>query len=155
MLKKYLFGIFALISTYLIADSFLPNSVYGLRINRTDSLPQTVFISYPLGKEIQKGDYVTYSHEYSLVPLAKVVVGVAGDTIDVSHDSIFISGKKYGKVQPRTLDCGINLHPIKKQKIPEGYVFLHAPHADSFDSRYQEFGLIRIEDLEESLWPVL
>jgi hypothetical protein len=32
--------------------------------------------------------------------------------------------------------------------IPEGQVFLYSPHPKSFDSRYQEVGLVQVSDLE-------
>ena len=154
MLKKVIAGSLALISTYLIADAVIPDASYGLRINRSDSLPQTVFISGPMNGPIHKGDYVSCSHSYSPVKLAKMVVGVEGDTISFLGNEIYVSGKFCGDTNNRLLDCGIQLHPVKAQIIPPGYLYLHAPHPDSFDSRYEEFGLIATKDLEERLWPV-
>jgi Signal peptidase, peptidase S26 len=85
-----------------------------------------------------------------------------------SRGNIFINQEKVGKVCERTEFCAtqadvpngdkngvqaggndtITLTAIKPQVIPEGRVFLHSTHPKSFDSRYQEVGLVAVSDLE-------
>ena len=40
------------------------------------------------------------------------------------------------------------------QTIPQQYFFVVADHKDSFDSRYQEFGLVRENYIEGKVYPV-
>ncbi|NBV06282.1 MAG: hypothetical protein EBS06_03480 [Proteobacteria bacterium] len=49
------------------------------------------------------------------------------------------SGKKYGEKY--------ELHPIEIDVIPSKKFFAYTPHKDSFDSRYQEIGLIDEKDI--------
>jgi type IV secretory pathway protease TraF len=46
------------------------------------------------------------------------------------------------------LNSGNGITPTQDQVIPEGQVFLYSPHPKSFDSRYQEVGLVQVSDLE-------
>jgi type IV secretory pathway protease TraF len=48
-------------------------------------------------------------------------------------------GKKYGE--------NYELHPIRINVIPSKKFFAYTPHKDSFDSRYQEIGLIDEKDI--------
>ena len=42
---------------------------------------------------------------------------------------------------------GKPLTPISATSVPEGYVFVAGDHPNSFDSRYEEFGLVPIEKI--------
>lgn len=71
----------------------------------------------------------------------KYVVGVAGDVIKVSHQKIWVAGIYRGHLQKYAYD-GYALQPLHVLKIPPGYIFVWGTHPRSFDSRYQDVGLI-------------
>jgi len=129
------------------------DSGFGVRINRSESLPQKIFLSRPITFPPQVGDIVTFTHPSNRMPLAKGVVGVAGDVIRVGNNHIFVAGVDRGEIQLFT-PSGRLLEPIAETVIPDGYIFAWAPHPLSHDSRYDDFGLILVTDLEEKLWAV-
>ena len=79
----------------------------------------------------------------------KYLVGVAGDEIRYVDDdgsfgkTIYVGDMKIGEVKKAK-----HLTPISARKIPEGYVFVAGTHPDSLDSRYEEFGLIPVQDIQ-------
>lgn len=149
-----LFGLFGLLFILAVFTTSLifKEPPIGLRRNISDSLPYQFFIHTPLEKP-KRGMYVSFTHPQSDKLLAKQIVGLPGDQIDVSCQLILINGKVYGYIREKTR-CGQALTPIQVGVIPEGYVFVHATHPYSFDSRYAEFGLVKIADLQERLWPI-
>jgi conjugal transfer pilin signal peptidase TrbI len=126
---------------------------YGIKINRSESLPFTVFFSSKGCSEVQRDSYVFFQHPDMTKPLAKKVAGVAGDSIVLSLGHVLINGKSYGEVLSHS-KSGTKLTPISKGVIPEGFVFMSSFHPDSFDSRYQEFGLISVDAVKGELWPL-
>ena len=76
--------------------------------------------------------------------LVKYIIGVEGDKIMNLADAIYVDGFRVGKAT-RTklltpLDDGI--------EVPQGYVFVSGRHPRSLDSRYKEFGFIKVSDLK-------
>lgn len=115
----------------------------------TDSLPEHYFIQFPKITP-KKGDLTVVYNGWYQGKIIKRIIGVAGDQITTdSEGNIFINQQKVGKAKEFTdLERGLTLTAIKPQIIPEGRVFLHSSHPQSFDSRYQEVGLVDVEDLE-------
>ena len=135
---------------------FLGQFGAGLRINNTNSMPQTLFMSFKRKPQepLKRGDFVCFKHPLSPQRLTKMVVGLPGDRIDLKDQHVFVNDQDYGAyflVSPRS---GKELNPIQVEQIPDGFVYVHAPHPESFDSRYAEFGLVKIDDIEEVLWPL-
>ncbi len=116
----------------------------SIGINRTPSLPYLVFLTVK-GMQSKKGDLVAIKDHktayYPKVTFIKRLTGVAGDKIEISNDSVRVNGQYLGSVLHST-SWGSPLTPIKSQKIPEGHVFVTTEHERSFDSRYEEFGLV-------------
>ncbi len=150
-MKKVKIGIFLFV---MCSFAYLAccEPLFGIRYTVSPSLPYKVFISRPF-KKLARDQYVSFLHPKSEVALAKQVVGLAGDHIAVVDASIRINGQDYGSIVAISKN-GMPLSPIDDQEIPEGYVFVYAPHQESFDSRYQEFGLVAVDQLKESLWPL-
>jgi conjugal transfer pilin signal peptidase TrbI len=73
----------------------------------------------------------------------KYVRGVAGDKVTNINGEIFVDYRKIGEVDKKS-----NLTAIDSCVIPEGYVFVAGTHPDSFDSRYKEFGLVKVSDIK-------
>lgn len=76
------------------------------------------------------------------VYLTKRVVGVAGDYVRREGDQMWVGETLVGRLLKETVD-GFPLTPLAFEgKIPQGHVFVAASHERSFDSRYEEVGLI-------------
>ncbi len=94
-----------------------------------------------------------FDHPLSPIPLAKRVIGLEGDQIAISEMELYINGESFGKILPKC-SLGKELNPLSEGYIPQGYFFAYADHPQSFDSRYAEFGLIPIDQIQELLWPI-
>jgi len=136
--------LFALL--YFGIGVLLPTAPFGLRRNVTESLPTKFFLKTPLQK-VTRGEFVELSHPESSALLAKQVIGVAGDLIAVKEGEFFINDEKKGTILKKLL-------PVEEGTIPADHVFVYASHPESFDSRYQRFGLVHIDQLEGRLWPL-
>jgi len=122
----------------------------------TDSLKQSYFVQLPNIKP-RKGDLTVVYNGFYKGKIIKRIIGVAGDQISTDgHGNIFINQQKIGRTHEHTnMQSGLTLTTIKPQIIPEGRVFLHSPHPRSFDSRYQEVGLVPVSDLEGKVFAVV
>lgn len=145
----FLMGLFVLI--YGSFTVFV-KPYYGLRVNVTSSLPQTLFLSFPI-KNIQQASYVSFNRPDSPRPLVKEIRGLPGDPIDIKEGHVFVAGQDCG-LALRVSQSGHIYAPTSYRWVPPGYVYVHSPHPESFDSRYEEFGLVKIEELTEQLWPL-
>lgn len=122
----------------------------------TDSLPQRYFVQLPNIKP-QKGDLTVVYNGFYKGKIIKRIIGVAGDQISTDgHGNIFINQQKIGRAHEHTnMQSGLTLTTIKPQIIPDGRVFLYSPHPRSFDSRYQEVGLVALSDLEGKVFAIV
>lgn len=119
---------------------------YGIRVNRSPSLKNKVYLSFP-ASEPKLGQIVTFSHPKSKVTFAKVVAGKPGDVVQIEKGKVFINGDEKGCVLE-------SFAPINNGVIPNEFYFLMGTHPDSFDSRYEEFGLISKKLIKERLWAI-
>ena len=122
-------------------------------ISQTDSLPQHYFLHFPnLRPSIEQ--YTVVSSPWYGGKIIKKITGIKGDRLWFNKDNeLFINHIKVGKPFKTTFD-GRALTAIQAQIIPEGYVFLSSHHPKSFDSRYQELGLIPVSELEGLVIPL-
>ncbi|MBY0292797.1 MAG: signal peptidase I [Alphaproteobacteria bacterium] len=115
-----------------------------LSINRTPSLPYKMFFSIK-GLLPQRGDFVAIEDHptayFGKISYTKRVVGLPGDQIRTHNNHLYVAHELIGPLRKETKD-GKPLHSLENTTIPEGYVFVSADHPRSFDSRYQEFGLV-------------
>ncbi|HEV2523950.1 MAG TPA: S26 family signal peptidase, partial [Gammaproteobacteria bacterium] len=51
-------------------------------------------------------------------------------------------------------EAGLPLNPIPPGIIPQGYLFVQGTHPDSFDSRYEAFGLIPVSRVLARAYPL-
>lgn len=111
--------------------------------NETESLPQSVFL-VQLGVVPDKGDYVLFDPPQAVksrYPFVKRVAGLPGDDIRVEGRAVWVDGRPVG-VAKTISRRGKTLSPIAPGVIPPGFIFVHANHRDSYDSRYQSIGLV-------------
>lgn len=116
-----------------------------LKVNQTPSLGYKVFFCIK-GLALNRGDFVTFNTHptayFGDISYTKRLMGMPGDLIHIDEDQIFINNQPIGTLRTSTQDGKI-LTPLKSRSIPEGYVFVSADHSRSFDSRYEEFGLVK------------
>ena len=90
----------------------------------------------------------------SSIPFLKRVRGLPGDSVAVdSERRVFVRGEFIGIAKRRALD-GRALEAIAPGVIPPGRYFVHADHADSHDSRYEEIGLVPRERIRGRALPL-
>ncbi len=132
--------------------AFLKTQVHFV-ISETDSLPQHYFLHFPKLKP-KLDDYTVVYSPWLKKKMVKKIVGVAGDFIWFDQQwECYVDTKRIGSVY-RVASDKRALHPIESQIIPEGQVFLYGLHARSFDSRYQELGLIQRSKLQGKVIPL-
>jgi conjugal transfer pilin signal peptidase TrbI len=138
VLKPFLTLLFIVVNGYCLIN-IATHGTYcqHFRINVSDSLPYYIFTASPLdySENIERGAYVSLSHDLSVRDLLKQVVGLPGDKITVRDQHIFINDHEYGFIHEIS-PSGLPLSPIDEEIIPEDHVFVHATHPQSFDSRY-------------------
>ena len=150
------------LSTILIAMLFLGTMIassawdlpFGLRINRSNSLPHTLYVSVKATKDsFFRGALISFFHPYVNAKLAKRVCGLPGDAVAVRWHHVYVNETCVGPLFDVT-PSGKALHPIDISIVPEGYLFVRGDHPESFDSRYAECGLIPIDSVQERLCPL-
>jgi conjugal transfer pilin signal peptidase TrbI len=138
-----------LYAAYLAALTLLNDR---LLVNITPSLPYTVVL-IERGVPVQLGDLVIFRYEGAMVGayrrgqrFFKILAGVPGDTISVEGRNVFVNGQYRGYAKQASV-TGVPLTPIEPGVIPEGRYYVQGTGPDSFDSRYQENGLIRTDQI--------
>ena len=125
--------------------------------NQSESLPHKLYFVSKYKGNIKIGDLVAFKikrgQEYHSALIIKKVGGIGGDEIQISTcfnkecPTIYIVGKtNVGKIRKTRRD-GSPLTPISEGTIPPNKYFVYTEHPLSFDSRYQEIGLIDISEI--------
>ena len=123
-------------------------------VNNTDSLPIKTFIHLPHHPP-KKGEYTLINSAWYRGRLIKKIVAEAGERIFYDEQGHLWAGSvKIGGLHQLSKD-GKELTPLAEQVIPEDHVFVHAPHPRSFDSRYEQLGLIHKNALQGRALPVM
>ena len=131
-----------------------------LAVCASDSLKGIHYALFLKSASIKRGDIVLlpnypvpYVGEKSI---SKRIFGLPGDRISRDREGIKIvsqdldlenSNPKHLPLLEKT-SKGEPLTPLSERVIPAGYVFVAGDNARSFDSRYEEFGLIE----KERIW---
>lgn len=130
---------------------------WAFGLNVTESLPNWAFIAdadvFPMKGELVMFDPPENPY-YSGRPFVKQIVGIAGDPVEVRGRRIYVAGAFVGEAKEISQD-GRPLEIISPQIVPEGFVFVAGTHADSYDSRYAEIGLIPVESIVGRAYPIL
>jgi len=123
--------------------------------NWTPSLPYKVALLHPGTSALHRGDFVVFSftgdgirHYPGLAgqPFFKIVRGLPGDTISIAGREVRINGEAVGVAKTHAFDRH-PLAPIAPGVIPAGRYYVQGLSPDSFDSRYRESGLVRLEQV--------
>ncbi len=123
---------------------------FGVAINLSESLPQKVWIVH-LHKTPKRGDYLVFRAPPQTgleqnSTLIKQVRGVSGDVVTNLFGHFFINDEYLGQAKSHSL-TGKPLIPGFEGRLKEGEYYVHSPHPDSFDSRYQAMGLIHTDTI--------
>ncbi len=129
----------------------------ALLFSKSESLPHKIYFLIK-GISWEKGDLVAIKNFHTQYTknqhFTKKIVGVAGDVVTIEGKHVLVNGIKYARLKEKTKN-NKKLTPAIAKTIPQQYFFVIATHDDSFDSRYQEFGLVRenyIEGKVYSIW---
>lgn len=129
---------------------------FGLMIltNQTNSLPYIFFLYNSKAKipDLKQGDFVLFRNPVSQMPIIKKVVGVAGDVISRTKDTVRINAI----VLPlKTKDSnGNEMQALQANRIEDRHVFVSGSHLNSYDSRYEQFGLVNIDQVKGVVCPL-
>ena len=123
-----------------------------LVMNTTKSLPYQFFVlkkqGCPCAETPQKDTYVLFTHAKTQISMIKQVKGVPGSVIRLdAFKKLWVDDFCVGVVR-ETTSTGKPLSPINERLVPPGSVFVYATHERSFDSRYQEMGLVPISAIQ-------
>jgi conjugal transfer pilin signal peptidase TrbI len=138
--KQWLKGIFCFLIVFALI-TWLKNHVC-LLYSSTDSLPYRTYLRLKqMGAK--KGDYTSFASPWYGGNVVKRIAGVEGDSITYDKEGNLWIGRqlKVGKPKEKAKD-GRPLTPLPPGIIPKGMVFVMGEHERSFDSRYEELGLI-------------
>lgn len=115
-------------------------------LNESESLPHGFFMVVK-NMHAKRGHFVSikgHQPQYINYTLSciKEIVGLPGDTIDIRNQDLYINDVWRGPLRHKTKD-GRTLTPLKIKIIPKGYIFVRGHSRDTYDSRYEEFGLVK------------
>jgi len=130
---------------YVILLGWSLSPFMKIGFNITDSVNGYVFL---IIKDVlpEKDELVAFwPPENDIYPrniwFVKYIKGVAGDEVTRRGQSFFIDGEYVGDAK-KASKGGVVLRPGQDGVIPQGFYFVWTPHADSFDSRYEQIGWI-------------
>ncbi len=167
----------ALGGTLLITLAFMAHW-QGFRINTTPSLPKGLYRLYALHRPLQRGDIVLtcaspmqanvneaiqrgYISSFgdcpgNVVPIMKPIAALAGDSLSVANDGIWVNGRYLPRSRSMRQDSnGRALHPMHPgyYRVQPGTVWLVSSYYErSFDSRY--FGPVKLSSIQGVANPV-
>ena len=130
---------------------------FSLRIDVSNSLDEKGYL-ISNNKHPKRLDYIEFMppqtskapQGYSFV---KIVKGVAGDRVTIKDRDVYINEEYVGTAQPQSKN-GVNLQMISETIIPENHYFVWTPHEYSYDSRYQDIGLISANLIQGIAHPI-
>lgn len=116
----------------------------------SDSLKDIHYVLFLKSKAIHRGDIVAiqghredHLGKLKKWPYAKRVLGIPGDHIFHQESHITVIPQESLNIPLLTQTSkGKPLTPLTEHTIPEGYLFVAGDNPQSFDSRYEEFGLV-------------
>ena len=140
----------------LIPLSWWATTQVGYAKNITESMPEKHFL-IRFSKNVKRGDYITFvapnGSYYQGLNITKKVVGVSGDVITTQSNNVYVNGKFIANTKNKSKN-GIPLTIIKSGVIPKEHYFVWVKHKDSYDSRYQDIGLVNKKQIIGVSYPL-
>ncbi len=134
---------------------FDPTPHIPLLFNWTPSVPYHVALMQYGPRPLHRGDLIVFSFEgearshypgLNRQPFFKLVRGLPGDVVTVQGAQVLVNGQVVGQAKPRAFDR-YPLTPISPVVIPADHYYVQGTSPDSFDSRYQESGLVHVKQV--------
>ncbi len=147
-----IFVIWAFAYVRLFVD---PTPRLPLLFNLTPSLPYRMAVLKYGAHTLRRGDVIVFAfageaqQRYPGLrgqPFFKIVRGMPGDAVTVAGRQVAVNGEDVGVAKTQAYDHR-PLTPIMPTIIPPGHYYVQGTSPDSFDSRYQDSGLIRAEQV--------
>ena len=147
-----IFAVWGLAYLRLFVD---PTPRLPLLFNWTPSLPYRVAWLQYHHPSLRRGDFIIFSFSGEAQtrypglrgqPFFKIVRGLPGDVVTVAGRHVAINGEEVGVAKTNAYDHR-PLVPITPTFIPRGQYYVQGTSPDSFDSRYQDSGLVRAEQV--------
>ena len=117
---------------------------YSFAVNTDESSQYTLFL-VEKGKLPKKAnDYIVFhapKNSRYKTQFVKKIAGMPGDKVSVIGKSFFISGKFIGTAKD-TDSNGNSVEILKSVVIPKASYFVYSTKENSYDSKYEEIGLI-------------
>ena len=139
---KWLLGTICLGVTALIGLQF-----YALSWNFSPSVPYTLFLVTKGAVPTHKGEFVVFKFpgKNFFKPedrFVKKVVGMVGDRVETQGRDVFVNGEKIATAKEKSMQ-GVPLAALDYDGlIPANKLFVLGMSKDSYDSRYQDVGLV-------------
>ena len=122
---------------------------------RRGRLPEWGWFRMPVllhGTDFVRGQKVEFSPNVGEITSVKIILGAAGDHVRVTDDRmVYVNDVLAGRAKERSLK-GRPLRMIRGGIIPDGHYFMLGTHADSYDSRYHDIGLVAEDDILARVW---
>ena len=140
-----------------------PTPRLPLLFNWTPSLPYRVAWLQYNHRTLHRGDFIIFSFAGEAQtrypglrgqPFFKIVRGLPGDVVTVAGRHVAINGEEVGIAKTNAYD-NRPLLPINPTVIPPGQYYVQGTSPDSFDSRYQDSGLVRAAQVIGVVVPLL
>lgn len=152
--SKRLWLLAAAIVLYVLATQVL-SIRFSLYVNLSHSLPGILYLVDKSKLEAQRGDLIAFWFDGTDLPVyprskgpyrfLKLVKGVESDIIKIDNSEgvpvMYVNNEMIGTVLSETKD-GYAVHPLQARSVPQGYYFVAGIDPRSFDSRYEEVGLV-------------
>jgi len=109
-----------------------------------------IFVVTDLDRDVERGDNVFFdvpANPFFESELIRRVAGMPGDAVTFDDREVFVDGESQGVAKYNT-KSGAPLTVLNVEIIPDGFVYLAGDVPDSFDSRYEEFGLFPINGIK-------
>ena len=147
-LKMLVILVAVVISCIVLKENF------SLYINQSNSLPFRAFLVIK-NQQPKRNHYIAFNHPWFKDPLVKQVVGVEGDVVYKVNGNLWVNNQNIGSVLKKTKTGRPLTSLAHKGEIPPKHYFVAAFHNGSFDSRYEEVGLITLKQVLGRAVPLL
>lgn len=139
-------GLFLLVSIMLMYG-LIEEYFYTVKaITPSNEHTYFIFKKNKPNTKINVGDYVHFYHPKLKIWIVKKVVGRAGDTVHVQERQLIINSCAFETKEQDSM--GINLQVNQATKVPTHMFFVAGTHQESFDSRYQDFGFVSLNQIK-------
>jgi len=146
-----------IIGPIIIGSTWGIGSWLGINIghNVGNSVPYKWFITLKQFGALERGQYVIFQQRVdgNWGLLVKQIIGMPGDQIIVKPEGYWV-GATYVGTAKKFSRRGKPLLWVAPKIIPDHQYFVAGSNPDSFDSRYEEIGLIKKERILSRAFPL-